>query len=387
MRDAGKKKNPRRALILAAAALVVLAVLLFVLNGVFHKCGDHVTWSFDRKTGEMVIRGTGPMWDFESDQHSNTNRSTAPWKRIDGGITSVTVEEGVTSVGDYAFAYCAGLTGADLAESVTSIGDEAFYGCDALCELDLPEGLTSLEGAFWGSSIQSLRIPAGVSELWGSIFDGMDRLEEIVIDPDNPNYTVVDGAVYTADMKTLVRFPPAMACGRLTVPEGVTETGDCAFRFCGKLEAVTLPESLTSIGWAAFEGCSSLSDVNIPAGVTELPGDVFSDCSSLDSFTVPGTVRRIGNYAFSSTGAEYIEVEEGVESIGTYAFGGNFDMTGISLPSTLTEIRGDAFESCRFLTDVYYAGTVSEWTALAGSLSFDSENGVTVWCSDGQYYG
>lgn len=381
MNGQAKKESSPKGKILLACGLVLLAILILVLRGIHHKCGEHVTWSFNRKTGELVLRGSGPMFDYDYDG----NRTTAPWRRFESGITSVTAEEGITSIGDHAFMYCSGLTCVRLPDSVERIGYEAFERCDCLFDLDLPAGLTSLDGGFWSTPIRTLYIPAGLSELQGSLFDGMYELEEFAVDPDNPNFRVEDGAIYTADMTTLVRFPPARECPQLTVPEGVEEIGSCAFRFCGGLGAVTLPESVTELGWAAFEGCSSLTDVNIPGGVTALPGNFLEDSYALTSFTVPGSVREIGSYAFAWTGAESILVEEGVETIGQSAFYGS-SITSITLPGNLISLDRDALESCYDLTDIYFGGTVDQWTELAGGMSFDSEYGVTVWCSDGEYY-
>ena len=108
------------------------------------QCGDNLSWSFDTNTGELTISGTGPMWDYEWDLPLMDDE-------YNGSITSVTVEEGVTSIGDYAFYDCTGLNSVTIPNSVTSIGEDAFYGCTGLTSIEIPNSVTSIgEDAFHG---------------------------------------------------------------------------------------------------------------------------------------------------------------------------------------------------------------------------------------------
>ena len=86
--------------------------------------GDNVNWNLDTETGLLKFTGTGEMWDYP---HYQT-----PWYSYISNIKSVEIEEGVTSIGRYAFYNCSGLTSVTIPNSVTSIGSEAFYGCSGL---------------------------------------------------------------------------------------------------------------------------------------------------------------------------------------------------------------------------------------------------------------
>ena len=81
-------------------------------------CGENVTWSFDSKTGELVISGTGEMKNYDAYSHSSPFESSY--------IKTVIIESGVTSIGSYAFSYCDSLTSVTIGSSVTSIGYYAF---------------------------------------------------------------------------------------------------------------------------------------------------------------------------------------------------------------------------------------------------------------------
>ena len=87
-------------------------------------CGDNLTWSLDTETGVLTISGSGDMDDY--------NSYSAPWDLQDNYITSVIIENGVTSIGYNAFKDCINLTSVTIPDSVTSIDDYAFSGCSSL---------------------------------------------------------------------------------------------------------------------------------------------------------------------------------------------------------------------------------------------------------------
>ncbi len=65
--------------------------------------------------------------------------------------------------------------------------------------------------------------------------------------------------------------------GDVTIPEGVTKIGRCAFSGCTGLTSVTIPESVTEIGISAFSVCTGLTSVTIPEGVTKIFRSVFQE--------------------------------------------------------------------------------------------------------------
>ncbi|MDR1002460.1 MAG: leucine-rich repeat protein [Oscillospiraceae bacterium] len=85
----------------------------------------------------------------------------------------------------------------------------------------------------------------------------------------------------------------------VTVPQGITEIGDGAFRFCESLEQIKIPNSVTSIGKWAFYACISLKQINISDSVTSIGMSSFSNCTSLTQINIPDKVQYIGKWAFS----------------------------------------------------------------------------------------
>ncbi len=96
-------------------------------------------------------------------------------------LTSVTIPEGVISIGDYAFYQCENLLSVTIPNSVTSIGSYAFYNCYDLSSVTLPEELTTIEiGAFVHcSSFTSITIPSKVTHLGGAVFQNCYKLNSI----------------------------------------------------------------------------------------------------------------------------------------------------------------------------------------------------------------
>ena len=98
--------------------------------------GANVTWTFDTETGLLEISGTGAMED--------KNYEGIPWRDYLNFITSVTINDGVTSIGEYAFALCSLMTSVTIPESVTAIGPRAFYSANQLRSIKIPQSVTSI---------------------------------------------------------------------------------------------------------------------------------------------------------------------------------------------------------------------------------------------------
>lgn len=80
-----------------------------------------LTWTLT-EDGVLTITGEGPMPDYRDGGTSET----PPWYPHVNRISSLTIGEGVTRIGDYAFMLCSFVTKVVIPESVTSMGDWAF---------------------------------------------------------------------------------------------------------------------------------------------------------------------------------------------------------------------------------------------------------------------
>ena len=255
-------------------------VLTIVAQGT---CGDNLTWKLDEE-GTLTISGAGTMANY------NDSSNPAPWHAKCTQITSVVIEHGVTSIGDYAFYACWNLEDITIADTVTEIYQYAFYYCSRLSSITIPQGAASIgEGAFYGcSSLTSFTIPKGVTSISGYAFCGCSSLT---------GFTIPEGVTSIGDYA----FTGCNSLTAITIPEGVTDVGMFAFSNCSSLTSITIPDSLISIDWYAFYCCSSLASVTIPEGITNIAGYAFYNCSNLWHVLYTGTEEQwnaitIGSY-------------------------------------------------------------------------------------------
>ena len=247
--------------------------------------GKNVKWQYTESTGTLRIYPniTDPSGtDFSMKLYNM--ESDVPWYDYRANITTLIVEDGVQSIGDYAMYGCTALTSANITipASVTRIGSYAFRGCTSLTTAPIGSGVTEISSyAFWKcTGITSVTIPASVTDIGLRVFDGCTSLTGITVAADNPNYKDIEGVLTNKDGTTLIRYPQGKTAS-YTIPDGVTTIGNAAFYGCTGLTSVTIPQGITTIGGSAFYECTGLTSVTIPQGVTTIGDSAFDYCASL----------------------------------------------------------------------------------------------------------
>ena len=139
-------------------------------------CGTDLTWAFSGDT--LTISGEGAMDNYST-------LSGPPWYALRNLITKVVIEDGVTEIGNSAFADLP-ITTATLGEDVTRIGEAAFMNCNGLESINIPDGVTAIEvGAFaYCYSLKELVLPESVQSLGGS---SLQKAWELTLTVRNPN--------------------------------------------------------------------------------------------------------------------------------------------------------------------------------------------------------
>ena len=205
---------------------------------------DNLTWTL-YADGTLNISGTGAIKDYNS-----TDNPSPAYKNLN--VKKVVIEDGVTSIGKYAFWYCSNLTSITIPDGVTSIGRAAFESCKSLTSITIPESVTNIEDyAFeWCSGLSNVTIPNSITSIGTGVFHRCISLTSI------------------------------------TIPDSVTSIGESAFKRCIGLSSVTIPDSVTSIGKYAFYYCKSLTNITIPDSVTSIENSAFNDCSSLQTISL-----------------------------------------------------------------------------------------------------
>jgi len=307
-------------------------------------CGNNVTYDLTQNNDDttnptytLTIKGNGEMADFnESDMEGR-----APWIAQKEKITAVTIENGVTYVGAYAFDHCKKLTQITIHAQLNSIGKGAFRDCEGLTSIEIPKTVTSIgASAFSGcKGLSNIEIPETVVSIGGAAFNGCTGLTSIKIPA-----TVTSIKEYT--------FNECSNLKNVEIPQGVVSIGECAFSECGILESIEIPQNVTSIGEYAFFGCKTITSIKIPAKVTSISKGILSGCSNLKDVEILGAVTSIGESAFMSCGQlTDIKIPETVTSIGKNAFYMS-GLTSIKIPNTVTSIGEYAFYVCNSLAKI-----------------------------------
>jgi len=343
--------------------------------------GNNVIWSLNTSTGVLTISGSGAMKDFVSS-------SGAPWYLDRMSITSVTIANGVTTIGNYAFYACVKLSSVAIPSSVTSIGNSGFSSCTKLTSVNIPNSVTNI-------------------------------------------------GIYA--------FNHCSSLISVNIPNGVTSIGEFTFNGCSSLTFMTIPNSVASIGVSAFRDCSALTDVyaswtgdavptmpvgihtyeasqirlHIPCGQAvnyiakgwntkfNIDGVVSGTCGDNVRWTFEScdgtlTIRGTGamsnypgvNMPWRSHRASITSVViDGVTSIGYNAFNGCSNLTSVTIPPSVTSIEQNAFYGCYAMESLYITD-LAAWCNVEFGVSVEAtpfmrnnyNSGSTEYLGGGNLY-
>ena len=146
----------------------------------------------------------------------------------------------------------------------------------------------------------------------------------------------------------------------VTIPDGVTALGECAFSYCTSLRTVTAPDGVTKLGYGVFSGCTHLQTVTLPRRLTEMGGNIFGGCKQLQSVTIPDGVTEIGWDTFRDCEAlESVTIPDGVKIIYPSAFLGCKRLQSIVIPDSVTKIQYCAFKNCENLEQITLSARIT----------------------------
>lgn len=391
-------------------------------------CGDNLTWTLT--DGVLTISGTGEMGDY--------TYNTVPWKGME--ITSAVIENGVTSICDYAFYKCTTLKTVSLPTSVAELGYSAFCGCAALealtipagvtiiptsfvenctklTEITIPDGVTQIGShAFYDSGITALSIPASVTTIHSNIAasgqlktvnyaGAKSQWEKISINDSNDflyHSTLTFAPVKakgTIDGTSITWEIESNYALRLTGNGNIPDFASGAapwYDWHTFTEEIILDSLISRIGNYSFYNLTKLKEVrrstpnmgNTPDfSVQSIGESAFEFCSRLTEFPFQGMqmLGSIGKYAFHATGLtgciQFNNIYGSpLRTIGYGAFE-NSQISGIILPDTVKDVQIYAFYNCPKLTDIFFGGTAATWKGFEETtdhrIAYDS---VIIHC-------
>lgn len=222
--------------LLSILLVLLMALTLLPLGALAegdNKCGEDLTWKF--KGGTLSIDGTGDMYDYSEDY-------LAPWNEHCLEITNVTISDGVTSIGSYAFCYCS-VKSITLPFGLKHIGSSAFFNCPNIQQINIPDSVEYIDPHAFSccKGLHTVQLPALLTLISEELFAECDNLRNLSI-PD----TVTEIGANA--------FLRCKAFSLETLPSGIQRIGAAAFENCGSIENLELPKTLESIGEAAFGG-------------------------------------------------------------------------------------------------------------------------------------
>ncbi|MDR2360164.1 MAG: leucine-rich repeat domain-containing protein [Oscillospiraceae bacterium] len=360
--------------------------------------GQDVTWTLD-SDGVLTISGNGAMDDYTSSGYD-----IPPYAAYVDSITSVIIENGVTTIGNYAFCNFRELSSVTIANTVTEIRCGAFatYGIgNKITELTIPDSVTSidLDAFINAAALETLNLGASARFLrpdsLGHSFGG--SLKNINVSATNPYYSSENGILFNKNKTTLLLYPVARTDISYTVPNTVTTIASGAFTSFGRnvnaiaLKTLILPDSVTALGASQDGGKAiliQLDELIVGAGITSIAGGYGSHGPSrytvsennanyssdgngvlfdksktqlliypqwaqdnLESYTIPDTVVIVADGAFTGT-------------LGTYA------LKSLEIGAALTK-----FESANG-SDNTWIPNLESITVNSANTAYLSENGI-----------
>ena len=349
-----KKLNKTLSLILAV--LMIISIIPLTASAATIKyAGDSVYWLVEN--GTLMIYGSGEMYSYTS--------STVPWRSYKDKIKEISIDEDITSIGDYAF-YGLNITKVEIPEGIRKIGTCAFANCTSLSEVVIRKGVeiidsdafancTSLNNVYYYSPQNDwglINIRTGNNYLlnaelfvngngkitWeyeqetGTLtFSGNGVIQDYYIDSED-RFLKQPWSDIEKDIKHLV------------FNEGITSIGKYAFAHCTSLETVTM-SSVELIGGSAFYDCPVLKEITIGNSLKVIENGAFDDCKKLTYIYFMGTQEEWDNISIGRFNDEMETVKvypsdyAVYSDYGTYqsVFGGNiFSWVFDAYSSTLT---------------------------------------------------
>ena len=339
--------------------------------------------------------------------NTNFSLSNEVTKIADGAfyrawISTITIPQSVTSIGDYAFSESELKNIYFESNSLlTNIGSGAFSECTHLASIDIPEGVTSIgEAAFDRcESLSNVNIPGGVKNIYANTFYNCDELKILLIPQSVQSigqYAIPSTAVLVVYENTYAHNYAIeneymyFIYDGVNMPEIYTENSLTYMIYAGEAYLIKLSDmSITEIEipaqvksypivsiLGAFQHNETIIKVILPEGLKVIDDYAFFYCQNLEYINLPSTLTKIGDNAFqNSYNSSTLVIPAGVTSIGRGAFGGNWNLESVSFEacSQLTSIGAYAFSSCINLKNV----TIPASVTYIGNSAFESNQALT----------
>ena len=284
---------------------------------------------------------------------------------------------GLVYVGKVAYKYKGDMprnTKITVKSDTVSISESAFKDCANLTAILIPSSVKHIDKyAFYNcQGLTKLSFNDGIERIENDAFGSCEKLTSV-----NFSETLKSiGAFAFVECKKL---------SEITIPQSVTSVGEYAFSGCENLASVTVSDDLPYVGGRAFEKTKWLNsqpdgvvyigksaygykgdmpkntELSLKSGITNISGYAFYEEKNLTSVKIPETVNRIGNWAFlDCEGLKNVNIPDGVKRIESWTFSNCSSLTNITVPDSVTVLDGLAFSYCNNLKNIELSKNLTE---------------------------
>ena len=284
---------------------------------------------------------------------------------------------GLVYVGKVAYKYKGDMprnTKITVKSDTVSISESAFKDCANLTAILIPSSVKHIDKyAFYNcQGLTKLNFNDGIERIENDAFGSCEKLTSV-----NLSETLKSiGAFAFVECKKL---------SEITIPQSVTSVGEYAFSGCENLASVTVSDDLPYVGGRAFEKTKWLNsqpdgvvyigksaygykgdmpkntELSLKSGITNISGYAFYEEKNLTSVKIPETVNRIGNWAFlDCEGLKNVNIPDGVKRIESWTFSNCSSLTNITVPNSVTVLDGLAFSYCTNLKNIELSKNLTE---------------------------
>ena len=314
-------------------------------------------------------------------------------------LTSINIPEKVTSIGEGFLGEAQNIKSISIPKSVKKIGPYAFYWTKSLESITVdpdnanftvfngalldkaktkilsypaakspgifktPESVVKInEDAFFGSAITSITIPKDLIEIGESSFGNNASLGSILLDPANPNFSLVDGWLYNADKTILMLVPADKNMPDVVIPNGITSISGMIFGNLAKtMKTLFIPASVVSLGTYSIKDATSLTSITVdPENPT---------FASIDGVLFNKEKTQLYAYPNSKSGTSYT-IPDSVTSMPSLALSKESYLTSIFIPENLSSIDSYALNNATSLVNIN-VDPANPFYASADGVLFD----------------
>jgi hypothetical protein len=228
------------------------------------------------------------------------------------------------------------------------------------------------------TELKNVVLPASVSYISDLAFKDCRGINAYFVDPDNPNYSSIDGCIYSKDSKKLFKVPEIKESCLL--PEGLKCVGSRAFCDCTKLKELRLPDQLSEIEDFAFYGCWQLEGINLPKKIMSIGKYAFAGCSkmTLSDSVFSSQLYIVDDYAFKDCHSiNAVKLSPSIKVLGEGVFSGCNNLEFCQMPSTYLRIPDFFFSGCTKLNQLSYSSEI-EYVGRCSFKDCTSLNRITI---------